>query len=175
MVELDRQQQVGRETRVTLLVSDRFHSHPAVIAATPAAIGLWVRAASWSARHLTDGELPRAVVLELGAEQVAHELVHAGLWRHEPERWVMLRAVPAAPGCTPIELWRIERGDQRPRIPQWLRDLVFERDEFRCVQCAATEDLTLDHIYPWSKGGPDTEQNLRVLCRSCNSSKGARV
>lgn len=160
---------------MTLLVSNRFHSHPAVMAASPNAIGLWVRAASWSAQYMTDGELPRAVVLGLGTEQAARELVHVGLWRHERDQWVMLRAVPVAPGCTPIELWRIVRADQRPRIPQWLRDLVFERDEYRCVLCGATEDLALDHIHPWSRGGPDSEENLRVLCRSCNSSKGARV
>ncbi len=39
----------------------------------------------------------------------------------------------------------------------------------------STGDLSLDHIYPWSLGGPDTVENLRVLCRSCNSRKGANV
>lgn len=69
------------------------------------------------------------------------------------------------------------RGGQvnRAAIPDALRELVFKRDGHACVRCGATEDLTLDHIHLWSLGGPDTEANLRVLCRSCNSSKGDRV
>jgi len=60
---------------------------------------------------------------------------------------------------------------KRKHIASELRGLVMERDQHSCVLCGATEDLTLDHIHPWSKGGPDTYENLRVLCRSCNSRK----
>ncbi|MFP3986934.1 HNH endonuclease [Streptomyces sp. E11-3] len=69
------------------------------------------------------------------------------------------------------------RGGQvsRAAIPPEVRAAVFERDGHACVHCGAAEDLTLDHVYPWSLGGPDTEANLRVLCRPCNSSKGDRV
>ncbi|THA43278.1 HNH endonuclease [Streptomyces sp. A1136] len=35
----------------------------------------------------------------------------------------------------------------------------------------AATDLTVDHIVPRSKGGSDQPDNLRVLCRACNSSK----
>lgn len=69
------------------------------------------------------------------------------------------------------------RGGQvnRAPIPSGIRDFVYDRDGHACRLCGTTEDLTLDHIYPWSLGGPDTPENLRVLCRSCNSSKGDRV
>jgi hypothetical protein len=63
----------------------------------------------------------------------------------------------------------------RPAIPDAVRDFVFTRDQFQCVFCAGTHDLTLDHIYPWSLGGSDLPENLQVLCRSCNSRKGANV
>jgi 5-methylcytosine-specific restriction protein A len=43
-----------------------------------------------------------------------------------------------------------------------------------CSACGATEDLTGDHIHPRSKGGQATIENVRVLCRSCNSRKGNR-
>jgi len=42
-----------------------------------------------------------------------------------------------------------------------------------CVECGAESDLTTDHIVPRSKGGTNDPSNLRVLCRPCNSSKGA--
>src|SRR5439155_430834 len=43
-----------------------------------------------------------------------------------------------------------------------------------CSRCPATTDLTADHITPLSKGGKNVLQNIQVLCRSCNSSKGGR-
>ena len=32
----------------------------------------------------------------------------------------------------------------------------------------------VDHIIPHSLGGTDTAENLRVICRSCNQSRGNR-
>lgn len=42
-----------------------------------------------------------------------------------------------------------------------------------CSECGATDDLTIDHITPLSRGGTDDIDNLRFLCQSCNSKKGA--
>jgi 5-methylcytosine-specific restriction endonuclease McrA len=63
----------------------------------------------------------------------------------------------------------------RAAIPDVVKARVYARDNFTCQKCGATDDLTLDHIHPWSIGGPDTEDNLRVLCRPCNSAKGDRT
>jgi 5-methylcytosine-specific restriction protein A len=43
-----------------------------------------------------------------------------------------------------------------------------------CVVCGATEDLTGDHIVPLRAGGRNVRSNVQVLCRTHNSSKGAR-
>ncbi|WP_431781758.1 HNH endonuclease [Streptomyces chumphonensis] len=63
----------------------------------------------------------------------------------------------------------------RAPIPAEVRADVYERDDHACTHCKATNDLTLDHIHPWSLGGPDTADNLQTLCRPCNSSKGDRA
>lgn len=63
----------------------------------------------------------------------------------------------------------------RAAIPTLVMARVYARDDFTCQECGATEDLTLDHIKPWSLGGPDTVDNLRVLCRPCNSRKGDKA
>lgn len=75
--------------------------------------------------------------------------------------------------------WHWQRGVDpekgRPAIPRQLRQAVYERDGYACLHCGATERLPLDHIYPYSKGGRDTLENLQTLCKPCNSRKGARV
>jgi hypothetical protein len=79
--------------------------------------------------------------------------------------------------CSPgMPLWCIGPSTRtRSPIPSDLRRAIYDRDGWTCVACGATTDLTLDHIRPWSLGGPDTPDNLRTLCRPCNSRKGARV
>lgn len=66
-------------------VDDSFHSHPKVLATSPAALGLWVVAGSWSSANLTEGFVPDHVFPRLlpGSEPLAKELVANGLWRRE--------------------------------------------------------------------------------------------
>ena len=53
-----------------------------------------------------------------------------------------------------------------------IRKKVFKRDGRKCVNCGTSKKLTLDHIIPVSKNGKNKLENMQVLCRSCNSSKG---
>lgn len=64
-------------------VDDSFHSHPKVLAAEPAALGLWVVAGSWCGANLTDGLVPEHVLPRLlpDAVSLARQLVACGLWR----------------------------------------------------------------------------------------------
>lgn len=157
-------------------VDASFHCHPKVFAADLAAIGLWARAGSYIAAHQTGGFVSDGFVTDIpDGETLARGLVQAGLWKTRPGGYEMLSKVSSVPGGRARILWGIERTDVRKRIPAWIREHVMERDGHACVECSATGDLCLDHVYPWSLGGPDTVENLRVLCRSCNSSKGARV
>ncbi len=43
-----------------------------------------------------------------------------------------------------------------------------------CHQHFAEDELTIDHIIPWSLGGRTVLSNAQLLCRACNSSKGNR-
>lgn len=62
-------------------VDDGFWSHPKVLELPSEAIALWVRAGSYCAKHLTDGQVKPGVLRILGGDRdSATELVLAGLW-----------------------------------------------------------------------------------------------
>jgi len=64
---------------------------------------------------------------------------------------------------------------KRSPISHALRHKIFTRDDYRCKYCNSGYDLVVDHIYPHSMGGADSEDNLQTLCRKCNSEKGSKV
>lgn len=65
------------------------------------------------------------------------------------------------------------------------RSRVIKRDKFRCQECLANglinilllhsrdRDLVgyVDHYIPLAQGGPDTENNQWLLCKSCHDTK----
>jgi hypothetical protein len=44
----------------------------------------------------------------------------------------------------------------------------------KCKKYLTYDDAEVDHKYPWSKGGLTKLDNARLICSSCNSSKGAK-
>ncbi|MEU6552060.1 hypothetical protein ABZ915_17515 [Streptomyces sp. NPDC046915] len=72
-------------------IDDKAHSHPKLIKAGNAALGLWLRCGAYAAQHLTDGIVPGVVAELYGTKPQAAKLVKAGLW-HEHDH-----ACPA--GC----------------------------------------------------------------------------
>ncbi|MGE9695941.1 mucin-2 [Streptomyces sp. CH6] len=63
-------------------VDDTAHSHPKMLRAGNAALGLWLRAGAYAAQHLTEGVVPGVVAQLYGTAPQARKLVAAGLW-HE--------------------------------------------------------------------------------------------
>lgn len=51
---------------------------------------------------------------------------------------------------------------------------LLHKYNFQCVVCEAADNLTIDHIKPVSKGGSDDYINLQIMCKNCNSKKGAK-
>lgn len=48
---------------------------------------------------------------------------------------------------------------------------ILSLDDFECVYCGSTNNLTLDHYIPKSKGGKFTVTNMLTCCYPCNSKK----
>jgi len=63
----------------------------------------------------------------------------------------------------------------RPLIPDDVKMYVWQRDGGKCVKCRSTRNLEYDHDIPFSLGGSTTARNLRLLCETCNRSKGGSL
>jgi 5-methylcytosine-specific restriction endonuclease McrA len=63
----------------------------------------------------------------------------------------------------------------KPRISRDVRAHVLAHHDHRCVYCGATENLTIDHKVPRSRGGTNYFPNLQVLCEECNAVKDAHL
>lgn len=56
-------------------------------------------------------------------------------------------------------------------IPRPVMIRVVRRDNSTCQECGRPlldNEIQFDHIIPYTKGGPSTESNLRVICGECN-------
>ena len=75
-----------------------------------------------------------------------------------------------------------------PPLTEKQRRTVFERDGGVCCACKTNVSRfkprnvysdplvgAIDHIIPRSRGGQNDINNLRLLCETCNSQKGAKL
>lgn len=72
-----------------------------------------------------------------------------------------------------VEVWNSIERVERAKVSNELRQEIFERDGYTCVNCGSTEkeSLEIDHIQPISKAGKTEPSNLQTLCRNCNIRK----
>lgn len=52
---------------------------------------------------------------------------------------------------------------------------ILEHFGYRCAYCGDPGATTMDHVLPIKRGGLHTAANVLPACKSCNSSKGARL
>lgn len=58
------------------------------------------------------------------------------------------------------------------------RENVFIRDDFTCQYCGKKfpfSELTLDHVFPKSRRGPEIWENMVACCKECNQYKADRT
>lgn len=81
-----------------------------------------------------------------------------------------------------IQVPRVIRLVSYDRLPKntvkFNRRNIFLRDGHRCQYCGnrfSSPQLSLDHVLPKSRGGPDTWENIVCACLTCNVNKGGRT
>jgi CRISPR/Cas system Type II protein with McrA/HNH and RuvC-like nuclease domain len=55
------------------------------------------------------------------------------------------------------------------------RNRIYKRDNHQCVYCDSNKNLTLDHVFPKSRGGKNEWTNLVTSCFKCNLKKANRT
>lgn len=95
-------------------IDDGFWSHPKVLELSPDAVALWVRAGSYCAGHLTDGEVKPSILRLMGAtDDAAAELVESGLWDFEGGSWWFHDWAEYQPSASATKEKRAELSAQR--------------------------------------------------------------
>lgn len=60
-------------------------------------------------------------------------------------------------------------GDAKISLSYW-KDLL-KKFNYKCAYCGEKKNLSIDHIYPLSRGGIHHQSNILPACISCNSKK----
>ncbi len=89
-------------------------------------------------------------------------------WRHD----VRFPNVP--PEVIPTDDEPPSTGRHFPWNWRSIRERILHRDNHTCVYCGR-HAKTVDHIFPWSRGGSHDDTNLVACCKSCNSRKSDRT
>lgn len=66
---------------------------------------------------------------------------------------------------------RLEDNRRSRHIPRDVRQRVWQIYSGRCAECGSDSYLEFDHIVPVAKGGSNSDANVQLLCRGCNSQK----
>jgi hypothetical protein len=93
-------------------------------------------------------------------------------WNYQIE----LMKTKTCPTCQhPISIERVYIRQYRKPIPKHIRSEIMKQYDNKCAFCKSTENLQIDHIIAVTAGGTNDENNLRVLCRQCNSGRDAEL
>lgn len=124
------------------------------------------------------------------AERVrVYEKLRQGIWSYNgvfhlvdswPEqsegRMVFKFKLIAVEGDEDFEYPTPKHPERRRIIPTPVKLAVWNRDNGKCVECGATDDLHFDHVIPYSKGGASlVAENVQLLCARHNLQKSDKI
>lgn len=80
--------------------------------------------------------------------------------------------IQAVVGGISVDPKRLFTQDDKEELLSKLESVEGKYECHDCKQHFFPEELTIDHLKPWSKGGRTVLSNAQLLCRACNSRKG---
>jgi len=106
-------------------VDDTLAFHHKTVAAGNAAMGLWVRAGSWSRMSGTDGFIPDLMANQIGTKAQIKRLCDVGLWDQMPSGYAFHQWDERQPSKAEMEQ---ERADNARRQAVWREREKEKRD-----------------------------------------------
>lgn len=91
-----------------------------------------------------------------------------GRWIRTPSKSI------AAPEVVVLKRY----GERPPRKVVFNRPNLYKRDAFTCQYCGSalpSQDLTIEHVFPRSRGGPTSWENCVAACEECNARKADKT
>lgn len=134
--------------------------------------------------------LQRAIVMLFSTDSTGKEpkaqIIDEGCQPWTWDEWAMLQpeageqGINSAHGVFKIpEVIKLSKYDKLPQHQiHFSRRTIYKRDGNNCIYChkkPGTEELTIDHIIPRSKGGLTTWDNCVLACVDCNSKKANKM
>ena len=127
--------------------------------------------------------LMRRLVLQLSNSYEPLSIITARKALTLVTKGVALVQVPTSirvyPGVYLPSVIRLREYKKIPyRMQQVSKKNILTRDCYRCMYCGQKgtgADLELEHVFPRSRGGKNTWENLVAACRRCNGRKGDRT
>lgn len=117
-----------------------------------------------------------------------YEKIHSGVWAYNGEfylidawqeisdnRAVFKFKLEALDNPIITKLQITTEIEHSRMIPSTVKKIVWQRDKGQCVKCGSKKNLHFDHIIPYSLGGSSFEDNIQILCQSCNLSKSDKI
>jgi hypothetical protein len=96
-------------------LDDNFHQHPKVVAAGNAAVGLWVRCATYSAQYSTEGHIPLRVARNLGRAREMQALIDSRLWVQNGDGFLIPDYLEYNPSAEQVEAARFAARQRQRR------------------------------------------------------------
>jgi len=100
-------------------------------------------------------------------------LVSRRLAREIMSQWLKKKSCLTSPMGLFTDIELVSPSSLKRSYSQQKKEYVVNRDGCACILCGDEENLTMQHVKPYSRGGETSSRNMVTLCNDCNQSLGA--
>lgn len=95
-----------------------------------------------------------------------------------PSVWDETFRSPSVEWHVPATIRLLHHVKRRWKPPRFRRKVLFNRDNWRCQYCSSklnNDTVTIEHVFPSSRGGTTSWKNCVAACKQCNKKKANKT